>query len=672
MIQRYCAGCHNERTKTAGLILSNADLTHVRANAPMWEKVIRKIRAGAMPPLGMPRPDRAALDQFATFLENTIDAATTPDPGPSVLRRLNRAEYGAAVRDLLDLTVDVTTLLPADDANHGFDNNADSLRVSPALLDGYLAASRKVSRLAIGDPAITAAFSTYRVRPDFGQDGHLEGLPLGTRGGLLAEHTFPLDGTYLIRTKLAVNTSAKVRGLDYKHQFIVTVDGVKVHEAEVGGPADVDAAALNPPESEAEILKRLEVRVPVQAGPHKIGVTFVRKTNAQPDGYLQPWLRTNFDTQEQRGVPLVESLSIGGPFDAKGPGDTPSRRKLFVCHPAGADDVPCAKKVLSALARHAYRRPVTDRDLETLLNLYQAGKNELASSNPFEAGIENALRFVLTSPAFLFRAETDPPVSAPGSVHPLSDIELASRLSFFLWSSIPDDTLLQLASHGKLKDSAVLEAQVRRMLADSRSRALSNNFAKQWLYLRNLAGVTRDLELFPDFDDNLRQGFRTETELFFDSIVREDRSAVELLTADYTFLNERLAKHYAIPNVHGSYFRRITLPGNERRGLLGQGSILTVTSYATRTSPVLRGKWLLDNVLGTPVPPPPPDVPALAENRTGVKPRSVRERMEEHRASAACAVCHNLMDPIGFSLENFDATGAWRTESEAKAPIDAS
>ncbi|PWU12058.1 MAG: hypothetical protein C5B51_01565 [Terriglobia bacterium] len=668
LVRQYCAGCHNEQRKTAGLILSSADLSQVANHAPMWEKVIRKVRAGAMPPLGMPRPDRAALDAFATFLESAIDSAAKSYPGPSTVRRLNRAEYGAAIRDLLDLNIDVTALLPADDANYGFDNNADSLRISPGLLEGYLAASRKVSRLAIGDPAIQPVFSTYRVRPDLGQDSHVDGLPLGTRGGMLAEHTFPLDGVYLFKPRVAVNTSAKVRGLDYEHRFLITIDGRKVHEARLGGPADVDAAALNPPESEAEILKRLEARVPVSAGPHKIGVTFIRKTGALPDGYLQPWLRTNFDTQEQRGVPLVESLSIGGPFEPAGAGDTPSRRRIFICRPAGADDAACAKRILETLASRAYRRPLTQRDLEPLLNLYQGGKTE----GGFEAGVENALRFLLTSPAFLFRAETDPAGAAPGSIHRVSDIDLASRLSFFLWSSLPDDELRHLAGMGELKDAAVLEAQARRMLADPRSRALTTNFAAQWLYLRNLSGVTRDLMVFPDFDDNLRQGFRTETELFFDSIIREDRSVLDLLTADYTFVNERLAKHYAIPDVEGSYFRRVAIPGEQRRGLLGQGSILTVTSYATRTSPVLRGKWLLENVLGTPVPPPPPDVPALAENRTGVKPRSVRERLEEHRSNPACAVCHNLMDPIGFSLENFDATGAWRDRGESKSPIDAS
>jgi Protein of unknown function (DUF1592)/Protein of unknown function (DUF1588)/Protein of unknown function (DUF1585)/Protein of unknown function (DUF1587)/Protein of unknown function (DUF1595)/Cytochrome C oxidase, cbb3-type, subunit III len=675
IVEQYCVVCHNERAKTGGLVLSNADLTHPSNNAETWEKVVRKLRAGAMPPRGAPRPDRATLDGLVSWLEASLDetAARNPNPGPAILRRLNRAEYAAAIRDLLSLDVDVASLLPADDANHGFDNMADSLRLSPALLDGYLSASAKVSRAAVGDPAVTAGFATYRVRPDLGQDAHIEGLPLGTRGGMLVTHNFPLDADYVFKPKLALNTSAKVRGLDFENTFLITVDGVKVHEAEVGGPSDEDAAAISPPESEAKILARLQARVHVSAGPHAVGVTFLKKTSALTDGIMQPFLRSNFDTQEQRGVPIVDSISVGGPFDATGSGDTPSRRRIFVCRPdKSSDEIACAKRILSTLLRRAYRRPMTASDLEVPLSFYQSGRNAASSGNPFEAGIERALRFILTSPEFLFRIETDPANIAPSAVYRVSDLELASRLSFFLWSSIPDDELVSVAARGKLHEPAELERQVRRMLADPRSQALSTNFAAQWLYLRNLSGASRDLRIFPNFDDNLRQGFRQETELFFDSIVREDRSALDLLRADYTFVNERVAKQYGIPGVEGDYFRRVSLPGEERRGLLGQGSILTVTSYATRTSPVLRGKWLLENVLGTPVPPPPPNVPALAENQAGDKPRSVRERMEQHRKNPACAVCHNIMDPLGFALENFDATGAWRTETEAHTAVDAS
>ncbi|MBV9771060.1 MAG: DUF1592 domain-containing protein [Bryobacterales bacterium] len=626
-----------------------------------------------MPPRGAARPDRFTLDSLASWLESKLDESNLPNPGPAILRRLNRAEYAASIRDLLALNIDVASLLPADDANHGFDNMADSLRVSPALLDSYLSASAKVSRAAIGDPGIAPAFETYRVRPDLGQDWHIEGLPLGTRGGMLVTYEFALNGDYVFKPRLALNTSGKVRGLDFDNTFIITIDAMKVHEAKLGGPADEEAAAISPPASEADILKRLQTRVHVSAGPHEVGVTFLKKTSALPDGIMQPFVRSNFDTQEQRGLPVVESISIGGPFNATGPGDTPSRRRIFVCRPpTAAQEIPCAKRVLSALIRRAYRRPVTATDLEMALSFFQSGRNQAASGDPFDAGIEAALRFILTSPEFLFRLETDPAAVAPGTAYRVSDLELASRLSFFLWSSIPDDELVAEAVRGKLHEQATLEQQVRRMLADPRSFALSTNFAAQWLYLRNLAGATRDLKTFPSFDDNLRQGFRDETELFFDSIVRENRSALEFLRADYTFLNERLAKHYGIAGVGGDYFRRVTLPGQERRGLLGQGSILTVTSYATRTSPVLRGKWLLENVLGAPVPPPPPNIPALEENRSGAMPKSVRERMEQHRNSPACAVCHNVMDPLGFSLENFDATGAWRTQTEAGKPVDAS
>ena len=673
MLDKYCVTCHNERSKTAGLALDRIDLARVPDQAEVWEKVVRKLHAGAMPPMGLPRPDRAASEGFATWLEAKLDAAATGDPGPAGLRRLNRSEYAAAVRDLLALDVDGSSLLPADDANHGFDNMSDALRVSPALLEGYMSAARKISRLAVGDPNVTPAFSTYRVRADLGQERHIEGLPLGTRGGLSVEVNFPLTGEYVFQPKLAVDTSAKVRGLDFEHEVVITVDGKAVHHAAVGGSKDEEAAAISPSDSEVVIRSRLEVRVPVSAGPHIVGVAFVKKTAALPDGLLQPFQRTNFDTQEQRGVPFLESLSIGGPFKASGPGDTPSRRKIFVCRPEhSSDETACAKKILTELTKRAYRRPVTDVDIETPLSFYQSARNASAAAENFDAGIESALNFILTSPEFLFRVEAATPRDKPGAFRRVGDLELASRLSFFLWSSIPDDELLQVAAHGRLSDPLVLEKQVHRMLTDSRAQALAANFAGQWLYLRNLRGMSRDFATFPNFDDNLRQGFERETELFFESIVREDRSVLDLLRANYTFVNERLAKHYGIPDVYGSEFRRVTLPGDERRGLLGQGSVLAVTSYATRTSPVLRGKWLLENILGTPVPPPPPGVPALEENRSGLRPRSVRERMEEHRKNPACSGCHNIMDPLGFSLENFDAVGAWRSRSESGALIDAS
>ena len=670
LLDQYCVTCHNQKLKTAGLLLDKADPTNVSLDPETWEKVVRKVRAGAMPPQGMPRPDQAARERFAVSLETSLDhaAAAKPNPGRTPVHRLNRAEYANAIHDLLTIDVDVTGLLPADDESYGFDNIAETLRMSPVLLERYLSAARKISRLAVGDTNIIPSYDTYRVRPDLGQDEHIEGLPLGTRGGILIDHNFALDGQYDFKTKLALNTSAKVRGLDYPNDFVITVDGAIVHRATIGGKADEDASDDNSSDGENAILARLEAKVPIKAGPHTVGVAFIRKTSAQPDGVMEPYLRSTVDPLEQRGVPLIDNVSIGGPFDATGPGDTPSRRRIFVCRPAShADEVPCAKKIIATLARHAYRKPVTDSEMERLLGFYQQGRNE----GSFDQGIESALRFMLTDPKFVFRFERDPANVAAGSAYRVSDLELASRLSFFLWSSIPDDELLTVAAQGKLEDPAVLEAQVRRMLADPRSEALVSNFAGQWLYLRNVRGANPNIEEFPDFDDNLREGFRRETELFFDSIIHEDRSVMDLLNANYTFVNERLARHYGIPNVYGSRFRRVTITDDARRGLLGQGSVLLVTSYATRTSPVLRGKWILENILGTPVPPPPPNVPALKENAPGAKPLSVRERLEEHRKNPACAVCHKMMDPLGFALENFDAVGQWR-DSDAGNPIDAS
>jgi hypothetical protein len=670
LLDQYCVTCHNEKLKTAGLLLDKADPANVSLDPETWEKVVRKVRAGAMPPQGMPRPDQATMERFAVSLETSLDhaAAERPNPGRTPVHRLNRAEYANAIRDLLTVDVDVTGLLPSDDESYGFDNIAETLRMSPVLLERYLSAARKISRLAVGDTNIIPSYETYRVRPDLGQDEHIEGLPLGTRGGLLIHHNFELDGQYDFKTKLALNTSAKVRGLDYPNDFVITVDGAIVHRATIGGKADEDASDDNSSDGENAILARLEAKIPIKAGPHTVGIAFIQKTSAQPDGVMEPYLRSTVDPLEQRGVPLIDNVSIGGPFDAAGAGDTPSRRRIFVCRPASnADEVPCAKKIIATLARRAYRKAVSDGEMERLLGFYQQGRNE----GSFDQGIESALRFLLTDPKFVFRFERDPANVAAGSAYRVSDLELASRLSFFLWSSIPDDELLTVAAQGKLHDPAVLEAQARRMLAEPRSEALVQNFAGQWLYLRNVRGANPNIEEFPDFDDNLREGFRKETELFFDSIIHEDRSVMDLLNADYTFVNERLARHYGIAKVYGSRFRRVAITDDARRGLLGQGSFLLVTSYATRTSPVLRGKWILENVLGTPVPPPPPNVPALKDNAPGAKPLSVRERLEEHRKNPACAVCHKIMDPVGFALENFDAVGQWR-DVDAGNPIDAS
>jgi len=672
LLDKYCVTCHNDRIKTGGLTLEKIDVANIPANAETWEKVIRKLRVGAMPPSGMPKPGASDVTALLSSLETSLDKAyaANPNPGHATLHRLNRTEYANSVRDLLSLDVDASTLLPPDDESYGFDNNADVLGVSPVLVERYVSASRKVSRLAVGDLTQGAVAQTFRTRPDLSQDKRVEGLPLGTRGGLLMHYNFPLDGKYAIKVVLARNTVDVIRGLEEAHQIEILVDGARVFLASVGGTADTEALVKNPAEARLAIEARLQTRVPVKAGPRTVAVTFLQRNAAEDDYILEPFIRTTLDPVNEAGLPHIDQVVIAGPYNATGSGDTPSRRKVFVCRPANAsEEVGCARKILSTLARSAYRRPVTPSDLETLLTFYQSGRNQGGS---FDAGIERALRLILSNPEFVFRFERDPSALAAGASYRIDDLELASRLSFFLWSSIPDDELLTLASAGKLSDPATLDGQVRRMLADPRAESLATSFAAQWLYLRNLKNIAPNPDDFPDFDDNLRQSMLTETQMFFESVVNEDRNVLDLLNADYTFVNERLARHYGIANVYGPRFRRVTLDDQTRRGLLGQGSILTVTSYATRTSPVLRGKWILSNILGTPPPPPPPNVPALKDNDEGGKILSVRERMEEHRKSAACASCHKIMDPLGFSLENFDAIGKWRAKSEDGAPIDAS
>jgi hypothetical protein len=669
LLDQYCVTCHNQKLKTAGLILDKADVDHVGDDAEVWEKVIRKIHGRTMPPLGMPRPDQATLDGFASSLEVSLDraAASRPEPGRAGMHRLNRAEYQNAIRDLLALKIDVSSLLPADDESNGFDNMADVLRVSPSLLEQYLSVSRTVSSLAIGDRGIGPVSQVYQAPPILAQAEHIEGLPLGTRGGLLIHQNFPLDGEYEFSTYLLRNIVGYMPGLEYPHQFEITVDGVRIFLSHVGGEEDNKMMDTNLGLAGNTIDARLRVRVPVKAGPHEVAVAFIAKNHSESVEPLQPFTR-NLDLQDMNGIPLINRVQITGPFAATGSGDTPSRRRIFGCRPANeSDELPCARKIISTLARRAYRRPVTDADLEILLSFYQKGRNK----GNFDAGIETALRLILTDPKFLYRIESDPANAAAGALNRISDLELASRLSFFLWSSIPDDELLTVAAQGKLKDPAVLQSQVKRMLADSKAEALVTNFASEWLFLRNLQSVNPAGEDFPNFDENLKQAFRTETEMFVGSVFREDRNVTDLLTADYTFVNERLAKHYGIPNIYGSQFRRIPVTDDARRGLLGQGSILTVTSYPTRTSPVLRGKWILENIMGTPPPAPPPNVPALKENDEGGKITTVRERMEEHRKNPACATCHRVMDPLGFSLDNFDAIGQWRSK-EAGLPIDAS
>ena len=673
LINQYCVTCHNEKAKTAGLMLDKLDIEHAGEHAEVWEKVVRKLRGGMMPPHGMPRPEQARIDGLIVWLQTSLDqaAAAHPEPGRAPLHRLNRTEYANAIRDLLGLKVDVTALLPADDESNGFDNIAEVLRVSPSLLEAYLAASREVSSLAVGDPKIGPISQSIQVPPDLAQDDHIEGLPLGTRGGILIHHNFPLDADYEFNVILLRNIVGYLTGMEFPHQLEVSIDGQRVFIAPVGGEEDLKLVDTNLALAGDTLDARLKTKVHVKAGPHDVAVTFLRRDSAESDEPLQPFTR-ELDLQNMNGIPLIDHVQITGPFDAKGPGDTPSRRRIFVCTPENSkDEVPCAKKILGTLARRAYRRPVTDADMETLLSFYQAGKNQ----GGFESGIENSLRLILASPKFLFRAEQDPARVPPGSVYRVGDLDLASRLSFFLWSSIPDDELLNVAARGELKDPAVLDREVRRMLADPKAQALVNNFAEQWLFLRNVQSMAPDEATFPNFDDNLRQSFMRETELFFESVVKEDRDVMDLLTADYTFVNERLAKHYGIPNVYGSQFRRVALTGladnDARRGLLGQGSILSLTSVPTRTSPVIRGKWILENLMGTPPPAPPPNVPALKDQAQGGKILSVRQLLEEHRKNAPCSTCHAVMDPLGFALENFNAVGEYRTK-DASGPIDSS
>ena len=669
LLQQYCITCHNERLSSRGTVpleLETATLTDVSANAELWEKVIRKLRTGSMPPLGRPRPDAAVSDGFASWLENEIDrvAAVQPNPGRTEpLHRLNRTEYQNAVRDLLSLQIDAATLVPADDQSYGFDNIAGVLKVSPTLLERYMSAARQISRLAVGASEMAPAGETFRVVSDLSQYQHRDGLPFGTRGGMSVSYNFPRDGEYDIKLELLdLFAGAPIRE---PHQLEVSIDGdrVTVFHLAPRDAANDQGAAYNAGPDE------LQVRVSLTAGPQVVTAAFIKKTDALAESIRQPFARPHGEGDYLLYQPHLGTMTITGPFDSSGSDDTPSRRRIFSCWPANqAEEAPCARHIVSTLARRAYRRPVTEADLAPLVQFFDEGRR----TGGFEVGIERALRALLVSPDFLFRVVTDPPVIAPRTPYRLSDLELASRISFFLWSSIPDDELLELAIEGRLKDPALVERQVRRMLADPRSEALAKNFAGQWLRLRNISGALPSDVLFPDFGESLREDFVRETELFFDSVIRADRPITELLTADYTFLNERLAKHYEISGVYGSDFRRVLLDDDRRRGLLGQGSILTVTSYPDRTSPVGRGKWVLENVLGSPPPPPPPNVPELEPNADTGKVLAMRERMEQHRANPVCASCHRVMDPLGLALENFDAIGRWRGYMPGGTLIDAS
>jgi len=649
--------------KAGGLALDPSQAVNAGQYPGVWEKVVHKLRARYMPPAGLPRPDERTYNTIVSSLTASLDRAATEKPKPGrtdTFRRLNRTEYQNAVRDLLAVDVDVTGLLPSDDASHGFDNVTVG-DLSPTLLERYLTAAQKIVRLAMGRPGRSPGGDTINLPPDLTQEEHFDDLPFGTRGGLAVRYTFPVDAEYEIQVRLQRDRNEHVEGLSEPHEVELMLDGERLRLFTVKPP---------PPAEDHHLAdKDVNLRLAVKAGPHLLAAAFLKKTSALLETERQPYqAHFNMD-RHPRPQPAVFSISVNGPYDVKGPGDTPSRRQILLCRPGKAgDEEGCAKRIMTALTRRAYRRPVTERDLEAPMRFYRSA----ATEGGFEAGIEMALNAVLVSPEFLFRVEQDPAGLAPQTAYRISDLELASRLSFFLWSSIPDEELLETAIQGHLKTPAVLEQQVRRMLADQRSRALVGNFAEQWLYLRNLASTTPDMRLFPDFDDNLRQACRQETELFFESILREDRNVLDLLRANYTFVNERLARHYGLPNVYGSRFRRVTFgEGGERGGLLRQGSVLTVTSYATRTSPVLRGKWILSNILGVPPPPPPSNVPTLKE-RAGVgQSASMRERMAEHRANPACSGCHQLMDPVGFSMENYDAVGRWRATDEGRR-VDAS
>jgi hypothetical protein len=679
---KYCVSCHNDKLRTGGLSLEKLDGSNLAVNVGVWEKVARKLRAGEMPPKGLPRPDHTTLISFVSAIEDAVDRSAPENPGRVALHRLNRSEYGNAIRDLLDIEIDPEKLLPQDDEDqNGFENIAGVLTVSPRLMEAYISTAALVSRLAVGDLSAPAVFDTFNISKTIAQDDRMsEDLPFGSRGGIAFHFRFPVDAEYVVKIRLRKQLYDYIVGLGHPQTLEVRVDGKPVKSFIVGGedhgmpaPATFVGAVSGAKEWEEYMHSAdlgLETRFPVKAGARVVGISFVGEFS-EPEGV---WTTRNstfgISSDEQlQGNAAIETVSVGGPFQPAAVGDTASRHRIFVCHPAGiVAQQECPKQIISRLGRLAYRRPLTPADLDVLLRVYRAGQER----DGFEGGIRSAIQAILCDPDFLFRTEGVPKDARPGSIYRLSDLEIASRLAFFLWSSIPDGDLLSLAERGKLKDPAAIEAQTRRMFADRRSRALVSNFAAQWLGLRKIRGVTPDPVRYADFDDGLRDAFETETRLFLESQILGDHSVKDLLSADYTFVNQRLAQHYGISQVYGNHFRRVDLPSNGARGgLFGQASILTLTSYADRTSPVLRGKWLLDNVLGSPPPPPPPDVPPLSETGADGKTASVRERLESHRKNPACAVCHVKMDPLGFVLENFDAIGQWRSKSEGIA-IDAS
>ena len=631
-LTQYCVGCHNQRAKVAGLALDTLDLSKVGPDAETWEKAIKKIRTGMMPPSGARRPERTALDEFATNLEQRLDKAADPTAAliTPALHRLNRTEYANAIRDLLALDVDVNVLLPADGSSQGFDNLAEALAVSPSLIQGYISAAMKISRLAVGDKTMAPTQTTFSPPPGLAQDRHIEGLPLGTRGGFLIQHTFPLDAEY--EFALGGRPGGPGAGVD------ITLDGEQI-----------------------KVENPRSFRLKVSAGPHTIGLSLPDRQRGAGIDEIYSDFRVDATFTNPGGVP---NLVVTGPLNITGIGDTPSRRKIFTCRPKStADEATCARSILTTMARRAYRGPVSAAESDTLMGFYKKGRE----AGDFESGIQEGLARILVAPRFVYRAEEEPATIASGQPYRVGDVDLASRLSFFLWSSIPDEELLDVAIKGRLRDPKVLDQQVKRMLADAKADAIVENFAGQWLYLRELDHVQTEAR---NFDENLRRSFRRETEMLFSTIVRDDRSLIDLIDADYTFVDERLARHYGIPNIQGSYFRRVQLPADSpRRGLLGQGSMLTVTSIATRTSPVSRGKWVLENLLGTPAPVPPPGVETNLGGAEAAKTSSLRQRLEAHRASPVCASCHRIMDPMGFALENFDLIGEWR-EYDGPTKVD--
>ena len=664
LLDKYCVTCHNEKLKTAGLTLDKMDPVRVADQTEAWEKVVRKLRAGMMPPQGVARPDASTYESLTLALETELDRAATAKPklaAPGV-HRLNRTEYGNAIRDLLGLNIDAAAYLPADDSSYGFDNVVSGLQVSPALVEGYVSAASKLSRIALGHETAPNR-KVYHVREDYSQEDHVEGLSFGTRGGMLIKHYFNADGEYSISWEPVRTTVGSLYGGDSEEEQVeLTIDGERIRLFKIG--KDVPIATNR---------DRNETRVIMKAGEHHVGLSFIATTYVPKLDLNRHYRRSILDDNLIDGftfTPQVSSVTIEGPINALRAEDTVSRKKILICNPAPREELACAEKILSSLARRAYRRPLTPADLKTLMGFYEMGRK----GGAFEDGIQNGLQFILAHPEFVFRTELAASNVKAGEAYRVPDLELASRLSFFLWSTGPDDELIDLAAQRKLKDPSVMENQVRRMLRDPRSQELVKNFAGQWLELRTMQSSTPEGVIYPDFDDNLRQAMRAEAEMFFDSMLREDRSMLDLLTADYTFVNERLALHYGIPNIYGAQFRRVTLEGDlaVRRGLLGKGAIQLVTSISDRTSPVQRGKWVLMNILGTVPPDPPPNVPALKPNGEKlVAEQTMRRRMEEHRANPACASCHKMMDPIGFALENFDGIGKWRT-TEAGQKLDAS